>query len=190
MYKGYTITLEKTLKTLYSLYLHKSRFDFDCTKYSYSVPKTMETPLMRFYEQNQFVLPHYIQFSENNCIIRGVVNFFINNENSIKRVKEEEYDKFVNDLVNYKNNISLYVNNIGYNKLNPDDIFTMYIKKQIPWYLFYFSFRFLKFSSSNNMLINDKLKHTHKILLLFKHFDIEYAEEQFKTLQHRLDLMQ
>ena len=186
--KGHIITLDKTIKALYSIYLHKTQFSFDCTKYSYSVPKAFNKKLEWFYNQNQFNIPKYCTYSENNCIVKGVINFFINNDNTVKHISEEQYDKFIYDLIHYKNNISLFINNISVNDLNPDSIYRMYIKKEIPYYIFYFSFRYLKFKETNNILINDKLKEAHKIMMLFKHFDKEYVEEQFIVLQHKINL--
>ena len=173
-----------TLNIAFSLLKMKQDVKYDATKYEYVVPKHLSTQKHLFEKANGYELFNMKELNKNNTIVRLVYNYWICNNNTVKKVSDDDYRLFVSSLIEYKNEISIFMSKIP-NDINPIMIYRMYNKNEIPFYLFYYILKYVKFNESivNNLLIKTKILQVKQILKIFKHFDEEYIKEEMKYIQ-------
>ena len=180
------MNIDNTLHTLYSIYLHKTIISYDAIKYNYKVSNKMEKKLQQFLNQNKFVISSYNNYSDNNLRIRGLINFFVNNHDSLVNVSDEEYNDFIYSIKNYKDILNDFLTKTKLEDFNKHYIHGMYLRKEISFYVYWYSFEFLNLKP--NIMMIETLKKTYKLMICFKHFDKEYISKLMLNKKKELEL--
>ncbi len=180
------MTTEAKIKMIFSIYLHKTKFEFNAIKYNYNIPQNFTSNLKSFYNKNQYNFESYLNLSENNCKLRAIINFFSNNGTTLKKISDSEYNDFVYDLKHYKNNITLFLKDTKLEDFTKERIYRMYLKKEIPFYIYWYSFKYLNLGT--NIMIKESLKSTYKLLLFFNFFDVSFIERVFLEKKKEISL--
>ena len=180
--------IKEVTEIYYSIWLYKTE-GYECTKYSYKVPTTRYKPLQLFYNKNKFTLNELACHDKPRVVLRCLYALFIMNKNTMVPVIEQEViDKFQDSLVQYKEELNRFL--IGYKVTTAKEVYNLYIKKKIPFYVFYYTLVYVRFSDglAGQELIQNKLKEVHMLMKFFKHFDVEYFKGKLQELQNYVEL--
>lgn len=177
-----------TLNLAFSLNKMYNDTSYNATLYDYKVPKRFKKQKEIFESQNSYVLYELQQYNKNNTLVRLIINYWLLNDNKLKNISNNDYHLFVSSLLEYKNELALFIDNNS--NLSASSLYKMYIKKEIPFYVFFYVCKYVKFKESfiGNVLIKNKIKQVRQLFYIFKHFDEVYIKEQLKQLQKKVTL--
>lgn len=186
------MTLDKITNMAYSIQLHKNNPAYNAIKYSFNVPKNFTKQLDIFFEKHKFNLNELRVYNDTQVQMRLIISYFINNKQIPVNCSNKDYELFVASLTEYKNEITLAINrykDIG-SKFSFQLLYQEYVKKQIPFYVFYYCMRYVNINEDilKQELIKKKLIIVSKFMMFFKHFDKEWIKEQFKDLENHINL--
>ena len=181
------MTLEETTRFSYAIYLHRYK-DYNAFLYNFNIPKHMNKSLQIYFNNNKFSLNTYTQFDKTQLQLRLIVNYFIKNNQHLDIMTNTDYELFTQSLLEYKNEIDIFLSNTKIQSVQ--DLYKEYTKKNIPFYIFYYVLKFVKFKESflSYEIIKTKLEITCKLMQYFHHFDEQYIEEKLQEIQKRIIL--
>lgn len=181
------MTLTEVTDMYYSIILYKKE-GYDCFKYKFKSPHGYSKALVRFYEKNKFVLQEIAVYEKSSVVLRILINVFIHSKNVALHIPDYEYELFKNSLFEYKNEFSLFLMN--HKVKSPIEVFHLFLKKKIPFYVFYYVIRFVRFETpfTDSELLKNKFKEIHLLMRFFKHFNEDEIKEMLKDLQKEIEL--
>ena len=184
----------KKHQIIYSTYLHKIIFEYYALKYNNNIPKNFTQKAIRFLKSNAFEVDEYSRNPEDVVQMKCCINFFINNRSNLGQVSQNELDNFIFDLqyyrTQYKKDIDLIIQDI--NNISPEGIYRLFSSGKIKWYTFYYMLTLCNTCFGTSFveyeIIKMKIAHFYKLSLYFKHFDMDFIENQHKRVKHILEL--
>ena len=183
--------LKDVTELFYSIYLYKVQ-GYDCQKYGFKLPSTYSKTIQTFFEYNKFEIQELSRYSKGDVVLKSILSIFIYNKGKrVIRISDKEYEKFKYHIQYYMNEIDLFINN--FNKFNINsyiDVYVLYSQKKIPFYIFFYFLRYIKYDEtfSDKELIKNKFIEVHKLMKFFKHFNEENIKDRFKELQKVITL--
>lgn len=181
------MTLSEVTEMFYSIILYKKE-GYDCFKYKFKLPQSYYKSLTRFYDKNKFNLQEISVYEKSATVLRILINVFIHSKNICINIPDYEYDAFKNSLFEYQNEFSLFLANERVH--SPMEVYRLFLKKKIPFYVFYYVIRFVRFETpfTESELIKNKFKEVHLLMRFFKHFNEDIIKEMLKDLQKEVEL--
>lgn len=182
------MTIEEVCEAYYSIILYKKE-GYDCFKYKFKLPQAYKKNLIRFYEKNKFQIQELAVYERSALILRILIAVFIQNKvATVAHISEKEYTLFKESLVEYKNEVSLFLNN--HKVQTAKDVYLLFTKKKIPFYVFFYVLKYVRFPDgiASQELIKNKFTEIYLLMRFFKHFDEEYLSNVFKDLQNEIEL--
>lgn len=184
--------IDEILNLSYSIYLHKTIDKYNCVNYDFTPPPRLKRAISLYSSKFGFNLNSFKQYDFNQCKIRLIHSYFIKKQEFPSDPTDDEYFYFIDQIKEYKNNISIFVNNMReeIEEFSYKKIHRMYINKKIPFYIFYYFVKFIKLDEdfSSSVLIRRDLILVTKLMLFFKHFDSQWVKEEFEELQKEISL--
>ena len=186
------MTLEKVTKMAYSINLHKKDLDYNAIKYNYNISPNMNKRLEQYFNQHKFNLQCFTCYEPKQVQMRLIISYFIMNKQIPCDCSNVDYELFLSSLTEYKNEFDIWFNtfNSHLHELTPKFLYRLYSTKQIPFYMFYYCLKHIKFKESflEQELIKRKVIETTKLMMFFKHFDEEYIKNKCKILEKAINL--
>lgn len=183
--------IDELVPLAYSLHLYKVQ-NYDCIKYNYKINSNMKNQMDIYFERNKMYLAEFLQYETNQAKFRLIITYFINNKQIPCNCSNKDYELLIYNLENYKMQFELFFRKIltdvdSYNRL---DVYKMYTKKEIPFYVFYYVQLHGKFNKSTigSELMQDSFKHVHKVLQFFKCFDDEWIKNVINNMNNHINL--
>lgn len=175
------MNINKLVELSYSLWLHKTRIEYNATKYNFKVSSNMNKQMQIYFNSNKFNLQQIMHYDAQQTKLRLIISYFINNKQVPVDCTNKDYDRFIQHLTEYKNEFSIFFRKILENMevITPIDLMRMYNKKEIPFYIFYYMLKYggYEMTELTSELVKNRFIGTHKLMLLFKHFDEEYIKK-------------
>lgn len=180
------MTLKEVTELYYSIYLYKTE-GYDCFKYNFKLSSNFNSVLVSFFEKNKFQIQELSRNPKQVIILKSILSIFIYNKGRNVYVStQKEFEIFVDTIQYYTNEFSLFINKFHeYNIESYRELYVLYTQKKIPFYIFYYILKYVRFKEpfSDKELIKNKFLEVHKMMEFFKHFDEDKIKQQLQEIQ-------
>lgn len=184
--------IDDIVQMAFSIQLHKNDFKYDAVKYNFKLNSNWNKQLQIFFNNNKFNFSDFTVYDKQQTKLRLIINYFINQKQIPMNCSDKDYEKMVQQLVEYQNEFVIFFKRIvnDMNNFNQDHIYKLYIKKEIPAYVFYYVIKNCQFQESGiaNELIKTQFLQVHKMLMFIKVFDEPWIEDLCKKMSHHIRL--
>ena len=188
------MTIRSVGELFFGFYLHFKDDKYDFTKYEYSVPKRYNNELVRYINNNKFILEKLSVFGKQTIVIFAIVNQlkYRSDMNIESTINESDSSWFIHLLKYYKTDFKKDVEYVTGNITELRDIYDMHIQKKIQWYSMFIIFMLLKTSKVkevlNDEIVKMEMKHIANALKIFK-FDYKELELCMEELKKKIELL-
>lgn len=183
--------IDELVQLAFSIQQHKNNIQYDCIKYNFKVSNSQNKQLQIFFNQNKFQLQPLTKYDLQQAKFRLIISIFINNKQAVD-CSDKDYNKLIQQLTEYKNEFIIYIKQIAnnINEFNQETLYRAFIKKEIPFYVFYYFIKYIRFDSVgiSNELIKRHFLIVHKLMMFFKVFDEEYIKGICETINKHLEM--